>query len=152
MARQWWVFYVSGETWQKDQYVREIEETEDSEAEGCDWGWTCNEGAEAGDYGLLYARKPISAIVGVFRVTQNARRKHHRFGAHPWVCHYGCVAILDDPITFRQMRADKELSDVWGLVRGQFQPPGGIPPRVPINVLKLVGDKFPELTAYIATS
>ena len=149
MPANWWVFYVPGDAdyWQDLEYVAGVAETEDSSEDG-GW-WTCNEETVEGDRALLYAKAPISAIVGILEATSPAREHHHEFSVHPWICDFGCITVFEQPIPFRAMRADQQLRNHWGLIRGNFQPPGGKPPRVSGSTLRLLADRFPQLKPYV---
>ena len=98
---------------------------------------------------LLYAKAPISAIVGILEATSPAREHHHEFSAHPWICDFGCITVFEQPIPFRASRADQQLRNHWGLIRGNFQPPGGKPPRVSGSTLRSLADRFPQLKPYV---
>jgi hypothetical protein len=141
MARKWWVFYVPGEEWERQEYVRDVSESE------C-W-WTCHEETLKGDFAVLYARKPISAIVAIMHVTSDARHEPNEFTVCPWACDIECESILDKPLTFSRMRSDSQLAKHWGLVRANFQPPRGGPPQIDPSILRLLSARIPELKAFV---
>ena len=148
MPANWWVFYVPGGDgyWQDPNYVRRIANTKKPKK---NWWWTCHEETVEGDRALLYAKAPISAIVGIIEAASNAKEKHHEFSSYPWVCDYFCVTVFDEPIYFRYLLRDEELRKQWGLIRGNFQPPGGKAPRVTGSTLKLLASRYPQLEPYI---
>ena len=96
---------------------------------------------------LLYAKRPISAIVAIMSVDGDAviDRKQEQFARDPYWCNARIESVLETPLTFRSMRADKELRTTWGLVRSQFQSPGGRPPKVDATVIELLANRIPEL-------
>lgn len=142
----WWVFYVPGDEqyWGNPDYI-------ESRSEGPVY-WTCSSHTRKGDMALLYAKRPISAIVAVLAVMSDAGQDHAQvqFSSteSSW-CDVVFEALLAEPLTFKEMREDHELRDAWGLVRGQFQSPGGRPPQIDDEVIGLLAARIPELKKLI---
>jgi len=141
---QWRVFYVPGDDqhWGSARYRQRV-------ADSPDW-WTCDQETKAGDYALLYARAPISALVGIIKATGKAKpdSRARKFTVHHFTCRYRFVCTFDPPHTLRAMRDDKQLSEAWGFVRLPMAP-GGRPPRISEEVLSLLIDRIPELRGFI---
>ena len=141
LSRAWWVAYWSHKDFEVNHWKAGQERT-----------WTANKEAEAGDHALLYVKAPTSALVGIFQLTSDAwetdwaSQFSHR---HPWACEVRVECRFDRPLTIAEMRKDRELCRKWGLIRGNFQPPGGVPPRVPFDVLPMLAKHIPELQPYV---
>lgn len=107
--------------------------------------WTCHQETLAGDCALLYVKKPVSALVGVLVALKPAKREHSEYSSHEYQCDVRVECLFKQPLTFKEMREDEELSEEWSLVRGQFQAPGGVPPVVPGKVMQQLAERIPEL-------
>lgn len=115
----WWLFYAPG-----DEKIGDGEVT---------W-WTCNREARVGDDGLLYLRRPTSSITAQFKVASDAkrsRRARRRQPRHPFECAIRAVRQMKCPITLDELRGHPRLPLEWPLLRGNMQPPGGVPPEIP---------------------
>jgi hypothetical protein len=138
----WWVFYDPGDDdhWGNVEYVRLVKSNHPEQS------WTCNEETRQGDCAFLYARRPISAIVAILRATSDADpRNAAEYTTHGFWCRTQCLAVLERPLALSEMKTDRELTKQWGLVRANFQPPGGRPPRVEASTLDLLAERIPEL-------
>lgn len=143
---KWWVFYVPGDDkyWGSGKYIKE-----------CTKGrcyWTCSRHTRTGDSALLYAKSPISALVAVMSVVSDAEvdLEERQFSStDPSWCYVDFQAVLKKPIALRAMREDLELRDAWGLVRSQFQSPGGRPPVIDDRIIGMLGGRIPELRKYL---
>lgn len=138
---QWWLFYVPGdkEYWGDPEYTKSV-------TAGASY-WTCNIHSRNGDNALLYARRPVSALVAALAVTSDAIQdpKQQFSTTDCSCCDVKCLSIFKTPLTFREMREDRELREAWGLVRSQFQSPGGRVPRIEDKVICMLADRIPEL-------
>jgi len=136
MSGTWWVLY-----WSHDSF-----ETKPLD-EGEEVHWTCSEETRVGDHALLYVRAPTSSLVALFRAKSGAKHEKWalQFGSHPWACDFEVVSVFYDPLTLAEMRRDRGLWDAWGLVRANFQPAGGRPPRVSDDVCVRLAKRIPEL-------
>jgi hypothetical protein len=121
------VFYVPGDEdhWGDPQYINRV-----TKHKGGPW-WSCDQENKKGDYALLYARKPVSAIVGIIAVLSDAYPEHAvaKFTVHEFACEYRFACKLERPLTIGDMRSDKQLSEKWGFVRLPMAPRGR-PPRI----------------------
>jgi len=136
MSETCWVVYWSHERFEEHS----LEEDENVR-------WTCNEATREGDLALLYVRAPTSSLVALFEATSDAKKSKWalKFGSHPWACQFDVVSEFYDPLSLADMRHDRELWDAWGLVRANFQPGGGRPPRVSDDVCVRLAKRIPEL-------
>lgn len=138
---QWWLFYVPGdeEYWGDPNYI---------DCVSAEYSyWTCNAQSKNGDNALLYARRPVSALVAALAVTSDAIQdpKQQFSTTDCSCCDVKCLSIFKTPLTFREMREDRELREAWGLVRSQFQSPGGRAPRIDDKVISMLAGRIPEL-------
>lgn len=140
----WWVFYVPGEFWEDPEYVK-------SRSKGTVY-WTCHRDTRKGDFALLYAKSPISAVVAIMSVLEDAEinREQEQFAPEPYWCETQIEKVLRHPLHFAQMRQDRELYEAWGAVRASMQAPGGMPPRISEEVLSLLRSRIPELRSFLA--
>lgn len=138
----WWVFYRP----------HDLNEAEPLEVEELG-NWTCNQATQSGDFALLYVLRPTSALIGVLQATTKATRSRDagEFTVHPWVCDVKVVSLFEHPLTIDKLRKDNALYQHWGILRGNFQPPGGRPPVVPVDVLPMLARLAPELKQWIAS-
>ncbi len=135
----WWVFYIDGHEWLDEESHHESDE----------W-WACHQECKAGDYALIYAKRPVSGLVGVLRVEKAPKKAVHDYSSHPWACAYNWRGTFDSVLRLKEMRVDEELSENWELVRRDFRSDFGKPPRVPDVVLGLLRKRianFSDLTS-----
>jgi predicted transcriptional regulator len=135
----WWVWYWSHEDYAGDpELQREF-----------DW-WTCNESTRAGDFALLYVKRPTSALVGLLQAQSDAEKNSGArvFSSHPWACQSSVVCKFAKPLTLATLRKDRRLAKKWGLIRANFQAAHGAPPRIDEEILKLLLRHLPQIEKY----
>jgi hypothetical protein len=128
MKPQAWVIYWGGADYLADPLTP-----------GKVYLWTGHRDGRKGDTALLYATRPVSALVAQLELTTDGRFSNWagRFQAHPYSFKVRLIRTFRAPISLKLLRLDPVLSQ-WGLVRGSFQMPFGKPPRVPPELLKRI--------------
>ena len=136
----WWMWY-----WPHENY------------EGClltqgePVDWTCNEATRAGDLALVYVKRPTSAIVALLKATTDAvfDREAGEFTTHLFCCEGEVASVFEKPVTIQTLRPDPWLQMNWGLLRGNFQPPGGKPPSLTEGIIQRLIQHIPELKGFV---
>lgn len=136
-ARNWWVFHIGAREWLSNPPTK-----------GDTDSWACNDKAKQGDYGLIYAKKPVSALVGVVVTTSNVA--FNEDAGLPFVCDVKCRAIFRNRLTLDEMRKDPELRS-QPLIQREFEASFG-PPLVEKATLNRLAAKIPELARLLASA
>ena len=135
--RNWWVFHIDGKKWLSDPL-----------AKGDTDSWPCNDKTRRNDWGLIYASKPVSAVVGVLAATSHT--VSYEDAGQPFLCDVKCRAVFRTPLTLDEMKKDTELGQE-PLVQQEFQDGFG-PPRIEDAILNRLAEKIPELSRLLTRS
>jgi hypothetical protein len=134
--RNWWVFHIDGKKWFSDPL-----------AKGDTDSWPCNDKTRRNDWGLIYASKPVSAVVGVLAATSPTVSCED--AGQPFLCDVKCRAVFRTPLTLDEMKRDPELGQD-PIVQQEFQDGFG-PPRIEDAILNRLAEMTPELSRLVAT-
>lgn len=134
-ARNWWVFAIDGRAWLSKPPTK-----------GDVGSWVCNDKAKRGDFGLIYAKKPVSALVGV--VVTTSKVSFNEDAGRPFVCDIKCRVIFRNHLTLNEMNKDPGLRSE-PLIQQEFEASFG-PPLVEKATLNRLAAKIPELARLLA--
>lgn len=134
-ARNWWVFHIDGREWLSKPPMK-----------GDTRSWACNDRANRGDFGLIYAKKPVSALVGV--VVTTSKVSFNEDAGRPFVCDIKCRVIFRNHLTLNEMKKDPGLRSE-PLIQQEFEASFG-PPLVEKATLNRLAAKIPELARLLA--
>lgn len=134
-ARNWWVFHIDGREWLSEPPTK-----------GDIGSWVCSDKAKRGDFGLIYAKKPVSALVGV--VVTTSKVSFNEDAGRPFVCDIKCHVIFRNRLTLDEMKKDPELRSK-PLVQREFEGSFG-PPLVEKATLNRLAAKIPEVARLLA--
>ncbi len=137
MPRNWWVFHIDGKKWLSDPL-----------AKGDTDSWPCNDKTRRNDWSLIYASKPVSALVGLLAVTSHADA--YEDAGQPFLCDVKCRAVFRTPLTLEEMKKDPELGQE-PLIQQEFQDGFG-PPQIEAAILNRLAELIPELSRLLTRS
>lgn len=136
MAGSWYILYCNGKDWRDDPlYIGD-------EAE-----WTIHPEAKKGDFGLMYAKSPISAFVAIVKVLEDgaptAGKPLYHANNEGWA-EIEIIEEIMEPLEYREFSKDGSLGQIWPLVNNNMQPPKG-PEKIPFSAIQQLAENCFEI-------
>lgn len=108
--------------------------------------WTCHRDTRKGDLIVLYRTQPMSDMAYLIEAMSDSYpmpEDVRDFGSWEYGCDYRVLRKLRDPLTLRELKADRVMND-WGVIRGNpRQQMYQVPDRFWLRLMTLIEKRDP---------